>query len=79
MERFFNGVLKFVAVVCAILFVLAAGLALLLFNAEKRLFDAESYIRALESQDFYERLPALVAETLAAAPDSNDPPACAFT
>lgn len=64
MEDFFNGVSKFAAAVCAILFVPTVVIALVFFNTEGRLFDAQSYLTALERQDFYERLPALAAETL---------------
>lgn len=73
MDKIINGILKFLAILCAILFVLTAGIAIMLFNAEKRLFDASLYINALESQDFYDRLPELTAENLATSPDSNDP------
>jgi hypothetical protein len=73
MEKFFNGLLKFLAVICAFLFVLTAGIALVLFNAETRLFNASLYINSLESQNFYDRLPMLAAESLAGSPASKDP------
>jgi hypothetical protein len=71
MENFFNNVFKFIAVLCAILFVLTVGIALVLFNAERRLFNADLYTAALESQNFYENLPALAAETLSTAPQED--------
>ena len=64
MENFFNGVFKFIAALCAVLFVPTVVVALVFFNTEGRLFDARSYLTALERQNFYERLPALAAETL---------------
>lgn len=64
---------KFLAVACAALFALTAGLALLLVNAERRLFDADFYLAALDRQNFYDRLPALAAETVMGAPASDDP------
>lgn len=64
---------KFLAVACAALFALTAGLALLLVNAERRLFDADLYLAALDRQNFYDRLPALAAETVMGAPASDDP------
>lgn len=73
MEKFFNGILKFLAVICATLFVLTVGIALILVNAEKRLFNAQLYIHALQSQNFYDRLPALAAESIAAAPSDGNP------
>ena len=78
MDKFFNGVLKFLAGICALLFVVSVGIALLLFNAERRLFNEQAYIQALESQNFYDRLPALIAETIttsAGTEDPNDAPA----
>jgi len=71
MEKFFNGVLKFLAAICAILFVFSTAVALLLFNAERRLFNANLYLRAFESQDLYERLPELAAEMLTSAINLN--------
>lgn len=64
---------KFLTTVCAALFALTAGLALLLVNAERRLFDADLYLAALDRQNFYDRLPALAAETVMGAPASDDP------
>jgi hypothetical protein len=51
-------------VLCAVLFVLTATVALLLFNLERKLFNAQTYKQALANQNFYERMPALVAQTL---------------
>lgn len=72
MNKFLDGVLRLMAGICAILFILAVGVALLVFNAERRLFNASLYLQALENQDFYERLPGLTAEVLAATPSEND-------
>jgi len=55
MEKFSNGILKTLAAVGVILFVLTLGVALMFFNAEKRLFNAQLYLDALESQNLYER------------------------
>ena len=72
MENFINGVFKFVAVICALLFVFAAGTALVLFNAEKRLFDEKLYAQALEKQNFYELLPAIATEVMTAPPKEGE-------
>jgi hypothetical protein len=72
MEKLFTGVLKIMAGVCVVLFVLAVGIALLLFNAEQRLFNADLYLRALETQNIYDRLPILAAESLASSPVNNN-------
>ncbi len=72
MEKVFKDALKFLALLCAFLFVVTTGGALVLYNAETRLFNASLYIDALESQEIYDRLPVLAAESLAVSPDSND-------
>jgi uncharacterized membrane protein len=41
MDKFFIGVLKFLAGICAILFVFSAGVALMTINKERRLFDSK--------------------------------------
>ena len=71
MQKFLDAMLKALAIVCAVLFVLTTGAALLLFNAEKRLFNAQLYISALEKQGFYEQLPALASETLASSSEEE--------
>jgi hypothetical protein len=80
MDKFFNGLRKFLAGICTILFVVATGIALLAFNAERRLFNAQLYLRAFENQGLYERLPSLAAEALASSGGlnscENNPIAC---
>jgi hypothetical protein len=49
----------------AALFVLTALLALLFFNLERNAFSAETYQRAFANDNFYERLPAILAQVLA--------------
>lgn len=71
MRSFFNAIAKMLAFLCAVLFVLTAALALVFFNAERRLFNAQLYLRALESQNFYEKLPALAAETFSNSPQQD--------
>lgn len=58
---------KILAGVCAILFVVAGVAALLLFNIERKAFLSESYKRAFESQNIYERMPAILASVLSEA------------
>lgn len=59
--------LKTVAVFFAILFIGSTALALALYNVERNAFDAEFYIRALEEENVYQRLPKLTAQSLALA------------
>ncbi len=46
------------------LFVLTAVFALIFFNFEHKAFKAETYQKVFESQDFYNRIPTLLAETV---------------
>ncbi len=81
MRKVFDVVMKILTLLCAALFVSTAAIALVFFNVERRLFNAQFYLRALESQDFYERLPAIAAETLTASggfnPCEENPVLCA--
>ncbi len=63
--------LKTVAVFFAILFIGSTVLALALYNVERSAFDAEFYIRALEEENIYQRLPELTAQSLALAVQSS--------
>jgi hypothetical protein len=64
MEKSFNTVLRVLAGICAVLFVVTTVTALLAFNGERRLFDAQSYLEAFEEQHLYDQIPALAADTL---------------
>ncbi len=58
----------------ALLFVVTTALAFVLYHVERRAFDADLYVRALDEGNFYERLPELTAQALAMAaqrPDSK--------
>jgi len=66
MRKFLAALVRFFAAVCAIVFVITLVLALILVNAENRLFKAETYKHALETTGMYERLPALVSQQIVA-------------
>lgn len=55
---------KILATICAILFVITAVIALFLFNLDRRAFTAETYQRAFARDDFYNKIPGLMAETM---------------
>jgi hypothetical protein len=55
---------KSIAAFCAISFVFAAVPALFLFNFDQRAFTAETYQRAFARGDFYNKLPAVMAEAV---------------
>jgi hypothetical protein len=56
---------KFLASICAVLFILSSVVVLVLFNIERKAFDAATYKQAFETQGLYQRIPALLATTLA--------------
>jgi hypothetical protein len=55
---------RFLAALCAILFVATGVLALLLFNLEQKAFSSETYKQAFQDQGLYEQAPALIAGLL---------------
>src|SRR3990172_2096174 len=55
---------KILATICAILFVITAVIALFLFNFDRRAFTAETYQRAFAREDFYNRLPSVMADAM---------------
>jgi hypothetical protein len=55
---------KFLAAVCAGLFIISSVVVLLLFNIERKAFSSETYKQAFENQRLYERIPAMLATTL---------------
>jgi hypothetical protein len=71
MRQFLTGVAKFFTAVFALLFVITAVLALLLFNAGQQLFNPRLYKNALVSQNVYERLPAVVSVMLTTSASVN--------
>ncbi len=64
MRKVLTFVAKFIAAICAILFVVTALLALPLFNIGLHLFSPNLYKRALMEQKVYERLPAIAGEQI---------------
>ena len=55
---------KTLAVFCAILFVITGVMALFLFNFDQRAFTAETYRQAFAREDFYNKIPAVMAEAI---------------
>lgn len=80
MRKFFTFLSKTLAVIFAILFVIAAVLVILLFNVERKLFDADLYKGALAENQIYERLPgiasALLTTSLTYNPCAENPLLC---
>jgi hypothetical protein len=58
---------KFLAAICAVLFILSGVMVLLLFNIERKAFSSETYKQAFEDQSLYERMPSILATALAAS------------
>lgn len=61
---------KSLAIFSATLFVLAAVMALFLFNFDRKAFSAETYQKAFAQDDFYKKIPALMAEAIRSS-DAN--------
>lgn len=55
---------KVLAIIFAILFVLTAVFALVFFTFDRRAFKAETYQRVLANEDFYDRIPAVMAQAM---------------
>ena len=62
---------KFLAGLCAVLFVMSSVVVLLLFNIERKAFSAETYKQAFENQRLYERIPAMLASMLSTSVAEN--------
>lgn len=52
---------KFLAAICAVLFIISSVVVLLLFNIERKAFLAETYKQAFADQGLYQRMPTILA------------------
>ena len=59
-----NTLKKILAALFAVLFIFTAVLALIFFNFGRRAFTAETYQKAFANEDFYNKLPAVLAEAM---------------
>jgi len=48
---------KFIAGICAVLFIITGVMALVLFNIERKAFSSTTYKQAFENQNLYARMP----------------------
>jgi len=55
---------KSIAIFCAIFFVITAVIALFFFNFDRRAFTAETYQKAFAREDFYNKLPGIMADVM---------------
>lgn len=55
---------KFIAGICAILFIFTGMIALLFFNIERKAFSSTTYKQAFENQNLYQRMPGILANVL---------------
>ena len=70
-----NSIKKTFGIFLALLFVLTAMPALVFFNFDRRAFTAETYQQAFAKSNFYDQLPALMANSmLAGTTDPNQLP-----
>jgi hypothetical protein len=68
MENF----LKFLAGIFAILFIVTTPLAFALYSMEQSVFNADFYTQALDEENMYQRLPELIADSLASTAGNDD-------
>jgi hypothetical protein len=62
---------KFLAALCAALFVMSSVVILLLFNIERKAFSSETYKQAFADQGLYQRIPTLLASMLTTSMAEN--------
>jgi len=62
---------KFIAWICAFLFIFTGVIALLLFNIERKAFSSITYKQAFEQQNLYQRMPGILANTVTAVITQN--------
>ncbi len=63
---------KTFAAIFAILFIITAIAALFLFNFDRKAFTAETYQKAFANANFYDQLPAIMAETMVTTTTNNE-------
>lgn len=71
MQKFLHWSSRILAIIFSIPFVILLPASLILVNAESRLFAAETYKRALEKTNMYERMPTLMAEQILLSLNAN--------
>ncbi|MBI1856049.1 MAG: hypothetical protein HYR93_09350 [Chloroflexi bacterium] len=68
-----NMIAQTAAILCAILFIVTALAALMVFNVELRAFNPATYQSALVKENFYQLFPALLGNVLSKNLDNNAP------
>lgn len=63
-----------ISTLIAILFVITAVMAILLFNFDRRAFTAETYQQAFAREDFYNKIPSLLAQSITSETDPTQQP-----
>ena len=63
-----------ISVFLAILFVITAVMALLFFNFDRHAFTAETYQQAFDREDFYNKIPSLLAQSITSGTDPTQQP-----
>ncbi|MBK6791990.1 MAG: hypothetical protein IPG80_05485 [Anaerolineales bacterium] len=65
---------KPIAILFTIAFVVTAVMALLFFNFDRRAFTAETYQQAFAREDFYNKIPSLLAQSITSSTDPAQQP-----
>jgi hypothetical protein len=66
-----QNIKKVLAYILAVLFVSTAVMALIFFNFEYKAFRVETYQQVLATEDFYNRIPAVMAEAMVSSSSTN--------
>lgn len=69
-----NLLRKTIAVFFAALFVITGVIAMFLFNMDRNAFAAETYKQAFAREDFYNKLPAVMAEAIVSSDETSELP-----
>ncbi len=65
---------KILATIFAILFIITAIAALIFFNFDRKAFTAETYQKGFAKADFYNQLPAIIAQAMASTTNEEQLP-----
>ena len=80
MRTCFTVIARVIATIFAVFFVITSILAILLTTIDRQMLNASLYKEALEEQQFYERLPAILGKTITSTvsfdPCAGNPLAC---
>jgi hypothetical protein len=69
-----NILRNILAGLCALVFIVTGVASMLLFNLDQKAFDSDTYQQVLANENFYQRLPTIIAKGLVASPQKDELP-----